>query len=137
MIHFEIPGIPVPQKQTQFVRKTGIAYDPSKKDLIRIREIAKECINTLPWLCPIETEFSFCLPIPKSASISEKCGMMQNLIPHTKKPDLDNLSYLVTNALKGIIYKDDSQIVIATNYKFYSDYPRTIIKVKKAGNYEM
>ena len=41
---------------------------------------------------------------------------------HTKRPDIDNLAKAVKDALKGIIYKDDSQIVEAHLYKRFGEY---------------
>lgn len=46
-----------------------------------------------------------------------------------KRPDFDNLAYLVTNALKGIVYVDDSQVVDCHIRKRYSQNPRTLIYV--------
>jgi len=48
---------------------------------------------------------------------------------HTKKPDIDNLAKAVKDALKGIIYKDDSQIVEAYLSKQYGE-PAVKIEVK-------
>jgi len=41
---------------------------------------------------------------------------------HTKKPDIDNLAKAVKDALKGIIYHDDSQIVEAHLFKRYGEH---------------
>jgi Holliday junction resolvase RusA-like endonuclease len=41
----------------------------------------------------------------------------------TKKPDLDNLAKSVLDALNGVIYQDDSQIVSLHMTKVYSQYP--------------
>ena len=50
-------------------------------------------------------------------------------IPHTSKPDGDNLYKLVTDALNEIFWKDDSQIVEHHVSKRYSERPRTEIFV--------
>ena len=41
---------------------------------------------------------------------------------HTKRPDIDNLAKSVKDALKGIIYHDDSQIVEAHLFKKYGKH---------------
>lgn len=52
------------------------------------------------------------------------------MIKHISKPDLDNLAYLVTNAMKGIIYQDDSQIVEKYERKQYGLDPRIVIEIR-------
>lgn len=47
---------------------------------------------------------------------------------HTKRPDLDNIIKIVGDALNGIAWKDDSQIVGVLAEKGYSDYPRLEIE---------
>lgn len=131
LICFSIEKPPIPQKQTRFVMrgKYPRAYDPSKEDLNEIKWQAQFHAPKEPFTGPIDLDISFYLPIPKSTSGIKSRQMKANIIKHIKKPDIDNLAYLVTNALKGIIYADDSQIVKQTCSKFYSDTPRTIIKV--------
>ena len=129
MFLFEVNGIPVPQKQTKFIRSTGIAYNPSKKDLERFQWQIKPYAPATPLDGPIEMHLTFFLPIPKSESSRRKMQMLNGVILPTKKPDFDNLAYLVTNALKQLVYKDDSQVTDCIIRKRYSDRPRTVIKV--------
>lgn len=129
MYLFEIMGIPKPQKQTQFIRRTGIAYNPSKKDLEQIQWQIKPYAPSDPLTCPIEMHLIFYMPIPKSASKIRRVQMQNGVILPKVKPDFDNLAYLVTNALKKIVYYDDGQVTDCTIRKRYSDRPRTVIKV--------
>lgn len=78
---------------------------------------------------PVEMHITFYLPIPASTSRIKRIQMMNGVILPTKKPDFDNLAYLVTNALKQIVYSDDSQVTDCIIRKRYSDKPRTVIKV--------
>ena len=80
MYLFEIQGDPVPQKQTQFVRSTGIAYNPSKKDAERIQWQIKPYAPSQPLICAIELLINFYLPIPKSTSGIKKRQMMKGVI---------------------------------------------------------
>lgn len=129
MFIFEVVGIPVPQKQTQFVRRTGIAYNPSKKDLEQLQWQVRPHAPQVPLDCAIEMHLTFYLPIPKSASSRLRQQMLNGVVLPTKRPDFDNLAYLVTNALKEIVYKDDSLVTDCIIRKRYSDKPRTVIKV--------
>ena len=59
----------------------------------------------------------------------DKAGeqMRDNLICPTKKPDCDNIAKICLDALNGIAYPDDSQIVELVVEKRYSEEPRVII----------
>jgi Holliday junction resolvase RusA-like endonuclease len=46
-----------------------------------------------------------------------------NGLYHKKRPDIDNLAKAVKDALKGIVYADDSQIAVAYLYKQINDLP--------------
>lgn len=132
MYVFEISGAPVPQKQTRFSCKGGFprAYDPSKKDLEMIRWQIRPTAPKTPLTGPIELHLYFFLPIPKSTSKARRMQMINRIILPIVKPDADNLSYIVTNAMKKLVYEDDNQICKQVIYKLYGEEPKTIIKVQ-------
>jgi Holliday junction resolvase RusA-like endonuclease len=127
MLQFEIYSTPQPQKQTRFSK--GRAYDPSLKVREAIQWQIRPFAPNEPLNCPLMVEMTFYLPIPKGTSKVKVRQMLNNRIPHIKRPDIDNLAYIVTNAMKQIIYHDDSQIVDLILHKRYSETPRTVIKV--------
>lgn len=129
MFLFEIAGIPVPQQQTRFLRKSGFAYNPSKKDEERIQWQIKPYAPEIPLSGAVEMHLTFYLPIPKSVSRIKRLQMLNEVILPKTKPDFDNLAYLVTNALKKIVYQDDSLVTDCIIRKRYSDRPRTVIKI--------
>jgi Holliday junction resolvase RusA-like endonuclease len=129
MFLFEIHGDPIPQQQTRFIRKTGIAYDPSKKQKLQFQWQAKPYAPPNPLTCPIILDLTFFLPIPKSTSKVRQRLMANHSILPIKKPDIDNLAYLITNALKKIFYADDNQIVDMYLHKRYGEQPRTVVKI--------
>lgn len=129
MFMFEIHGVPVPQQQTRFLKKSGIMYDPSKKDRRHIEWQARPYAPKDPLLGPILLELSFYFPVLASVSKVMRRQMLNHIIHHTKKPDADNCAYLVTNSLKGIFYRDDSQIIDLIIHKRYGEIPRTVVRV--------
>ncbi len=132
MYRFVLSGNPIPQKQTRFTCQGGFprAYDPSKKDLEMIRWQVKPFAPQTPLQGPISLSLFFFLPIPKSASKARRDQMMRRIILPVVKPDEDNLAYIVTNALKKLVYEDDSQVCEKHVYKVYDVCPRTEIVVK-------
>lgn len=69
-------------------------------------------------------------PIPKSWSRTEQAKALAGAIRPTTKPDWDNHAK-VTDALNGIVFKDDSQIVDGRSIKLYSDEPAMRIEVRE------
>ena len=55
--------------------------------------------------------------------------MQSGKIRPTKKPDCDNCIKSITDALNGIAYIDDSQIVSIECEKWYSDRPRAEVMI--------
>lgn len=86
-----------------------------------------------PSLKPISLTIHAYLPIPKSWSQKKQTQATLGEILPTVKPDFDNLQKLVADALNGIIYKDDCQIVTAFIFKEYSRAPATHIEVLEVG----
>jgi Holliday junction resolvase RusA-like endonuclease len=132
MYLFELHGDPVPQKQTRFfcLNNKPRGYDPSKKDKERIQWQIKPFAPKEPLLGPVELSITFFLRIPKSASAKLRRQMINRVILPNVKPDEDNLAYLITNALKKIVYDDDKQVCVKHVYKYYGVEPKTVIKVR-------
>jgi Holliday junction resolvase RusA-like endonuclease len=78
--------------------------------------------------------FCFFRPIPKSFSKKDREWALSGRLRPKTKPDLTNYTKAVEDALNGIIWKDDSQIVDGGLHKFYSDNPRTEMLIKEIEN---
>lgn len=48
-----------------------------------------------------------------------------------KKPDIDNYFKAVTDAVNGVLYKDDGQIAVSICRKVYSLNPRTELEINQ------
>ena len=59
--------------------------------------------------------------------------MLSNEIKHTKRPDGSNLYYLVENAMKGVVYRDDSQVYYFEVLKQYGEKEVTQLEVTLVG----
>lgn len=82
---------------------------------------------------PIELEVEFEIARPKSHY--GKRGLLPSApAHHLKAPDTTKLLRGTEDALKGIIWRDDSQVVRQTASKRYTDgAARTTIKIREAG----
>lgn len=68
-------------------------------------------------------EIIACFSVPKSANKEKRRLMISGDIRPKKKPDYDNIAKIITDALNGVAYKDDAQIVSAEIHKRYSAKP--------------
>lgn len=68
--------------------------------------------------------------IPKSWSAREKEESLIGAIRPTSRPDWDNYGK-ITDALNGVVWIDDSQIVDGRSIKVYSDRPALRIEVRE------
>ena len=117
------------QQQTRWT-KQGHCYDPSSKDKEQMRWHIKPFAPEKPLEGAIDLTIAFFFSIPKSASKMLRQQMLNRVVLPCKKPDVDNLAYLVSNALKGLVYKDDCQVCAEKIYKFYGEKEKTVIVVK-------
>ena len=53
--------------------------------------------------------------------------MLDNKIYPTVKPDTDNIAKSILDALNGIAYKDDKQVVTLSVKKRYDEVPRVSV----------
>jgi len=115
-IAFKIIGVPVPKGRPRFFRMgKGVGtYTPDKtrtwEDCVRLQAIQSR--PQKPWEGPIVMTLTFLMPRPKS--------LPKKVVHHIKKPDTDNLAKATVDSLKGLFFKDDSQIVTLNLEKKYA-----------------
>lgn len=69
--------------------------------------------------------------VPESWSPTDKAKALAGNIVPTSRPDGDNYLKLVQDALNGVAYKDDSQIVDSRVIKRYSDRPALQVELRE------
>ena len=83
---------------------------------------------------PVSIVITAYMGIPASSSKKAKVQMAAGEIRPTKKPDWDNIGKLVTDALNGLAWHDDAQIVESVVIKEYTaEKPRIEIRISKKG----
>jgi Holliday junction resolvase RusA-like endonuclease len=70
--------------------------------------------NFAPFEAELRMQLIFRLPRPKS--------LPKKVVFHTLRPDADNLAKAVKDAMKGIVYRDDSQVVFLAIEKKYAEH---------------
>jgi Holliday junction resolvase RusA-like endonuclease len=124
-VTFSVDGIPHGKGRPRFKRMGNFVqtYTDAKTKTYEalVKEAAKKAMGSNE---PLETPISFyChirLPVPKSFSkkLSEAC--LSGFIRPTKRSDIDNYCKSVMDALNGVVYVDDSQVVHMVASKAYA-----------------
>jgi Holliday junction resolvase RusA-like endonuclease len=141
MLKFEIPGEACAQGRPRFTTISGQAraYDPAKSKNYKayVKLLAQEAIARQGWKyteLPISIKITCSLAIPTSKSKKFKGAALIGKVFPTKKPDVDNLFKTITDALSGIAYKDDKQIITAIVSKFYGEEPHVRVQITVLGS---
>lgn len=135
MISFIVYGEPVAQGRPKFTTISGHAkaYDPEKSKSYKER-VYYEALKVKPDKLlqgPLSITVIVYRSIPKSLSkIKHQLAANGYLRPVTK-PDLDNVIKGIKDALKAVIWQDDSQVVVIVGEKWYSDNPRVEISISE------
>lgn len=136
LIKFTIPGEPCAQGRPRFSTIGGYvkAIDPAKSRNQKafVKYLATTAAKQQGWTytdLPLYVEIIAYMGIPKSKPKKWRTAAIRGQERPTKKPDVDNLFKLVTDALSGVIYADDKQIASCRVQKWYSEEPRTEVKI--------
>jgi Holliday junction resolvase RusA-like endonuclease len=127
-VEFFVPGIPVPKGSARafvnrYTGRASVMQTNAERQKPWASLISLKAQEAVPH--PVSTgcciHLDFIMPRPKShlntkGEVKQKCVEME----HVKKPDLDKLIRCVLDALTGVIYMDDSQVVLIDAEKGYA-----------------
>lgn len=134
MYDFEVPGEIVGKARPIMNTRTGKAYTPTKTKnyefLIRSYFLLK-----YPHPEQLENRVKIKIiayfDIIKSTSKKKEAEMLKNNISPTKKPDIDNITKVVLDALNKFAFKDDTQVTRLEVEKRYSNIPKLSINIEE------
>lgn len=121
-VSFIIPGEPVGKGRPRFT-KTGRTYTPEAtanyETLVKWSFQAAEH-KTVWHDAPLRLTVDAYFKQPQAGSRLKHEAMNRGEIRPTKKPDADNILKIIADALNGIAYHDDAQIVETIVRKWYA-----------------
>ena len=132
MLSLTIPGNPIAKARPRWA-KWGL-YSPKKtvNYETQIKErFASEYPGFTPIDGPIRLEIRAHMMIPSSMSQKKRLLMSEGKIRPDKRPDIDNLIKAGMDALQGLAFRDDKQVVELEAAKFYTLHPRLEINIIK------
>ena len=141
-VEFFVPGLPATAgSKTGFVnKKTGaVIITPANKRqkpwMSDVKYYAEKAMGVNPlFACAIHLYLDFYFTRPKGHyGTGKNIGRLKLSAPefHITKPDLTKLTRAVEDALKGVIWKDDSQVTSQTIKKHYWEKPGVKVYIAK------
>lgn len=131
---FTVYGKPIPKGRPRFNRLTGIAYTPRETHVYET-EVQAYFLQKYRHMQPLDGALAVTIDAyfepPKSTSKRVREQMLSGVIRYSKKPDADNIIKSICDALNGIAYVDDGQVVCVSCRKLYSDKARCEITIKE------
>jgi len=130
-IEFRVLGLPIAQgSKNQFGGESSKFLKPWRND---IKVAAFEQMNgEPPWAGPVQLRATFVFPRPQSHyRTGKRAGEVKANAPgwKTSAPDLDKLMRAIGDAMTGVVYRDDAQIVSSAESKIWGQNPGVVIKV--------
>lgn len=118
-------GFPVKRKNGRIGVVITNDNDKNKPWAATVSGEAQRHRPSTPFTGPVRLMLAFGVQKPKSYPKTKE-------LPATKKPDLDKMIRSVKDALRGVLYRDDSQVVELRATKAYSDTPGVLIELEGA-----
>lgn len=129
MISFRVPGVPVQQGSMNAFVVNGRAVVTHKspkalKDYRARVAVAAEIAGARCTRGPVSVRVSFYMQRPKSHfGTGRNEGVLKDSAPRycTTTPDVDKLARSILDALTGVCFNDDSQVVELRAVRLYAD----------------
>lgn len=112
--------MPLRPKAKERPRHRGsIAYTPkaTKEYEEAVRHYYERDCGLPPTDKPVIVTFMFNFAVPQSAGKAEKAKKMMGACPYSARPDLDNIEKAVMDALNGVAFLDDAQVIAKISLK--------------------
>lgn len=131
--YISITGPITGKARPRFNPQTGTAYNTRATK--RYEELIKWCYKTQHGEyfheAPVDVTIIVEHSVPKNTPRAQRDAMLAGKIEPMKKPDIDNIAKIVLDALNGVAYKDDKQVVELHCYKRYAAEPRLLAMVDR------
>lgn len=135
-VTFSVVGVPKGKERPRVIRdKDGRphAYTPTatKNKEKAIASLYLASANGYKFADkPLKVALDFFYPIPGSWTRVKKEKALQGKITPCVKPDLDNAAKLIMDALNGVAYPDDKQILMLSASKRYGEPARAVVTIE-------
>lgn len=143
MAHFVIDGKPQgkARARTFYNPKLGRVQSMTPENTVLYENFVKQCfmnqVKSERWFNkePLKMTIEAYFPIPASTTKRDRGRIADGYLWPTKKPDADNIAKVICDALNGVAYGDDTQIIILEVLKgFTEENPRVEVYLEGIGD---
>lgn len=132
-ITIDVPGEPFAKQRPRAAKKGRYItiYTPRETKLYeeKVRKVYNSMYGPFQLEGDLTANIEGYFSVPISISKKKQKEMIDGKIPHTKKPDCDNMGKVCLDALNGVAYNDDSSINKLIISKEYSDIAKARITI--------
>ena len=134
MKSFVVPGQPQGKGRPRVTTRGGIAHAYTPGRTVSYEKLVAAAYReaypgALPAAGAVQIAIRAVYAIPKSWPRKRKQQALAEMIPVTVKPDCDNVLKVISDALNGVAWQDDKQIVFAQVVKKYGIEPRVEVEI--------
>lgn len=130
-----IPAKPQPKGRARVGKKGQVPYTPKQTGIaeawVRMRVV--EAVGTPRLEGPVAMRATFVMQVPRSWSKAKQSAALRGEVHPVTRPDWDNMSKLLSDALNGVAWADDASVVRAEVVKRYGPEPCTIVEWEGLG----
>ncbi len=136
-IHFQVEGDPKGKGRPRFSRVGNFTKIYTDKQTLTyeamIATFAKQAMGgTEPLKTPVSVFLYVRLPIPQSYPKKRKEACLNGSEKPCKKPDIDNIAKTYLDAMNGVIFVDDTQVIDLHVKKLYAEKAGVDVMVMEA-----
>jgi Holliday junction resolvase RusA-like endonuclease len=131
-IKFTIPGEPKGKGRPKFSRQGNFVKTYTPETTVNYENWVKICFREEGQKMlegQLRAVIDCYYAIPKSFSKKKREKALKGELRPTKKPDCDNIAKIILDALNGLAYKDDKDIVSCLIEKWYGEEPRVEVYI--------
>jgi Holliday junction resolvase RusA-like endonuclease len=134
-MNFMVEGAPVGKGRPKFARRGNFVstYTPVKtrnyEETIKIA--AKKAMTEKPISTPVAVFVYIVVPLLASFTKKRRANCLAGIEKPTKKPDIDNIAKCFLDAMNGIVYLDDTQVVSLHVTKVYGTIGQVEVIVRE------
>ena len=136
-IHFQVEGDPKGKGRPRFSRVGSFTKVYTDKQTLTyeamIATFAKQAMGgTKPLKTPVSVFLYVRLPIPQTYSKKRREACLNGSEMPCKKPDIDNIAKTYLDAMNGVIFVDDTQVIDLHVKKVYAEKAGVDVMVMEA-----
>jgi Holliday junction resolvase RusA-like endonuclease len=133
-IQFNVPGMAVGKSRPKLARNSDSASAYEKMDNYEsfVRMVAS--VKMRRWRlydCPVSLSLSICVSPPSSWPLEKQKKAKLGRLPPTTSPSVCNIIKLYRDAMTGVVWIDDKQILGINAQKYYGSTPSVEVTVRE------